>query len=159
LLRGQLAVFLDDEPNAMSVNYLSPGEVFGILSMITNTPRSAYIKADENAKNTLLYKLNFAYLTDESPTSEIHLLTKIQFYRMAVHNVRWTLEMNKMQNPGHPLVSVLMKMPFINPPKDTIEELKALKEQAKSLSELLYLWNEYDGGNPEAQAKVSSIQS
>lgn len=142
LLKGQLAVHLQDEPSSQAVNYISPGEVFGILSMITHTPRSAFIKADENARETLLYKLNFSYLNDDSPVSRLGLATKLVFFRMALHNIRWTLETNKMTNPNHPLVAEIRKIPMIKAQKDTPEELAALKDQAMALSQILFKWNE-----------------
>ena len=144
LLKGQLTVFLDDDPYSSRVNYISPGELFGMLSMITHTPRSAMIKADENAKSILLFQLNFAYINDDSPSSELSLQTKILFYRMAAHHVRWTLEQKKMAHPRHPLVSEMLKLPLPKAPKGTAEELSALKQQTKRLSELLFMWNEYD---------------
>lgn len=147
LLKGQLTVFLDDDPYSSRLSYISPGEVFGILSMVTHTPRSAMIKADENAKSILLYKLNFAYLNDDSAKSVLKLPTKLHFYRMAVHNIRWTLEQKKMADPKHPLVGNMLKLPIPKAPKDTPEELAALKEQTKGLSDLLLLWNEHDMGD------------
>lgn len=147
LLKGQLTVFLDDDPYSSRVNYISPGELFGMLSMITHTPRSAMIKADENAKSILLFQLNFAYLNDDSANSELSLPTKLSFYRMAAHHVRWTLEQKKMADPKNPLVSQMMKLPLLKATRDTAEELHALKEQTKSLSELLFMWNEHDMEN------------
>ncbi len=144
LLKGQLAVFLEDSPSAQPVSKISPGEVFGILSMITATPRSAFIKADANTKSSLVYKLNFAFLADESSTSKLSLETKLIFYRMAVFNIRWMLEQKKMADPKHPLVALMLKLPFIKAEKGTTEELHALKQQAKSLSEIIFLWNDYD---------------
>ena len=154
LLKGQLTVFLDDDPYSSRVSYVSPGELFGMLSMITHTPRSAMIKADENAKSILLYKLNFAYFNDDSAKSELQLQTKILFYRMVAHHVRWTLEQKKMAEPKHPMTSRMLKLPIMKAPKDTPEELQALKEQTKSLSELLLLWNEYD---TETKASPSNM--
>lgn len=144
LLKGQLAVFLEETPSAPAVSHITPGEVFGILSMITATPRSAFIKADQNSKSCLVYRLNFAYLADDSSTSKLSLETKLIFYRMAAHNIRWTLEQKKMADPKHPLVAMLVKIPFIKAEKGSTEELLALKQQAKSLSEIIFKWNEYD---------------
>ena len=155
LLKGQLTVFPDDDPYSSQLNYISPGEVFGILSMITNTPRSAMIKADENARSIFLFKLNFAYLNDDSAKSELKLQTKIEFYRMAANYVRWTLEMKKMADPKHPLVAMMMKLPLLKAPKGTNEELQALKEQTKSMAELLFQWNESDiGASDTEQATI-----
>jgi CRP/FNR family cyclic AMP-dependent transcriptional regulator len=140
LLKGQLGVYLDSD-STEAINYISPGEVFGILSMMTQTPRSAFIKADENAKSTLLFKLDFGYLTDNSLMAKLSLDTRLIFYRMALHNIRWTLERNKMSDPNHHLVEKIRKLPFVSAPKGTQEELDVLKEQALSLSDILFEWN------------------
>jgi len=143
LLKGKLAVFLT-ETDTQEISSISPGEVFGILSMITATPRSAFIKSEAGSRSSIIYKLNFAFLADESNTSKLSLETKLIFYRMAVHNIRWTVEQKKMSDPKHPLVALLLKLPFIKAPKGSTEELLALKEQAKSLSEIIFLWNDHD---------------
>lgn len=144
LLKGQLTVFSDENPHAQQLNSISPGEVFGLLSMLTYTPRSATIKASRDAKSILLFKLNFAYLNDDSSKSELDLNSKLHFYRMAVHNIRWTLEQNKMADPKHPLISQMLKLPIPKAAKNTVAELSELKEQSKRLSDLLLQWNEYE---------------
>lgn len=141
LLKGQLNVYLDDNPNSTPINMISPGEVFGVLSMMTRTPRSAFIRADAKAKKTLLFRLDYGHMTDSSTLSKLSLQTKLIFYRMALHNIRWTLEMNKMSDPKHYLVEKIRKLPFINVSKGTREELDALKQQAISLSDILFEWN------------------
>lgn len=147
LLKGQLAVYADTESYAEPINTISPGEVFGLLSMLTYTPRSATIKASKESKSTLLFKLNFAYLNDDSSRSELDLNSKLHFYRMAVHNIRWTLEQNKMADPKHPLVSQILKLPIPKAEKNTVAELSELKEQSKRLSDLLLQWNAYESAD------------
>lgn len=149
LLKGQLAVFLDENPDSQPVNLISPGEVFGILSMMTRTPRSAFIRADLKAKKTLLFRLDYGHMTDNSTLSKLSLQTKLIFFRMALHNIRWTLEMNKMSDPKHYLVEKIRKLPFINVAKGTKEELDALKQQAHSLSDILFEWNTSKSKQPE----------
>lgn len=141
LLKGQLGVYFDENPASLPVNQISPGEVFGILSMMTQTPRSAFIRADAKAKMTLLFRLDYGHITDSSDCSKLSLQTKLIFYRMALHNIRWTLEMNKMSDPKHYLVEKIRRLPFINAPKGTKAELDALKKQAHDLSDILFEWN------------------
>ena len=71
-----------------------------------------------------------------------NLQTKLIAYRMVVHNIRWSLELNKMQDPKHPLVPKLLKMPVYTGSKDSKEELTALHEQSKNLAQLLCDWND-----------------
>lgn len=143
LLRGQLAVMAgngagEDQP----LNYISPGEVFGTLAMIRGTPRTATIRVDDNAREAVLAKLDYQHFNDIRDFSVLTLDSKLGFYRMVVHNIRWTLEMNKMQDPSNPLVSALRKVPLYTGPKGGEEELQALNEQANGLADLLCQWNE-----------------
>lgn len=140
LLKGQLSVYFD-ENSTDSINAINPGEVFGILSMVTSSSRSAFIKVDDN-KKAILFKLNFKYLSDNSSTSALSLPIKLIFYRMAVHNIRWTLELNKMSDPNHYLVDTIRKLPLLQAEKDSAEELQVLKQQAKDLSDILFQWND-----------------
>ena len=141
LLKGQLAVMA---PNgaAQVLNYISPGEVFGALAMIRATPRTASIKVDDAAKEAIVARLNYAHFNDLADFSTLSLETKLSFYRMLVHNIRWTLEVNKMQNPQHELVAAMRKVPLFTGSKGSNEELVSLHEQAHQLADILCLWNE-----------------
>lgn len=152
LLKGQLNVYLDEDPSSQPVNTISPGEVFGILSMMTRTPRSAFIRADQKAKKTLLFRLDYGHMTDSSDHSKLSLPVKLIFYRMAIHNIRWMLEMNKMSDPKHYLVEKIRRLPLVNVQKGTKAELEALKQQALSLSDILFEWNS-SKGKPAAEKK------
>lgn len=143
LLRGQLAVMAGNGgSNGQPLNYISPGEVFGTLAMIRGTPRTATICVDDNAREAVLAKLDYLHFNDIGDFSVLTMATKLGFYRMVVHNIRWTLEVNKMQDPGNPLVSELRKVPLYTGSKGGEEELKALHEQAHGLADLLCRWNE-----------------
>lgn len=137
LLRGQLNVMSGDEQSSM--NIINPGEVVGTLSMVTGGERSATVVAENDV--TLL-AIDFKHFNDVNDYSLFKLNTKLVAYRMVVHNIRWTLELNKMQNPQHPLVPRLHKMPIYTGVKAGKEELTALHEQARLLANLLCEWNE-----------------
>ncbi len=139
LLKGQMAVYNEDGRESLSV--INPGEVFGTLSMVTGSPRSATVKAEGDV---ILLGLDFSYFNDVNDYSLFTLSTKLIAYRMVVHNIRWMLELNKMQNPEHPLASKLSTMPIYNGAKDTKEELASLHERARLLAELLCDWNEQE---------------
>lgn len=141
LLKGQLEVYLDNGKQGNAISSINPGEVFGILSMVTNTRRSAFIRSQDNKKASVLFSLDFSYISDANVQSKLHTDTKLIFYRMAVHNIRWTLELNKMSDPNNILVAEIRKVPVIHPGKGGEEELVALKEQAKAMSDLLFQWN------------------
>lgn len=136
LLKGQMSVCTDE---GTSLNLIHPGEVFGTLSMVTGRNRSATVKAESDV---ILLGINFKYFNDIHDYSIFTLNTKLVAYRMVVHNIRWTLELNKMQDPTHELVPKLLKMPIYTGAKDSPEELSALHKQSCLLADLLCEWNE-----------------
>lgn len=142
LLRGQLAVYADNTMAGDILNYISPGEVFGALAMLSDNKRSACIVVDEASKGAVVAKLGGAEFQDLHNFTHFTMLTKISFYRMLVHNIRWTLEVIRMQDPHHPAVVGLRKVPLFSGEKGTVEELDALNEQAHALAGLLHQWNQ-----------------
>lgn len=143
LLRGQLAVVAPNgDSDGAIINYVSPGEVFGTLAMIREIPRSATLKVDEAAQQAVVARLDHQFFKNLDDFSTFSLDTKLAFYRMVVHNIRWTLEMNKMQDPQHELVASLRKVPIFMGEKGTREELGSLFEQSNTLAEILCEWNE-----------------
>ncbi|MEQ3723804.1 cyclic nucleotide-binding domain-containing protein [Alcanivorax sp.] len=149
LLRGQLEV-LSDNAQESPLYYVSPGEVFGTLSMLLGTPRSATITVADNAREAVLASLDFnEFNDDDGPYS---LATRLAFFHMIVHHIRWTLEVKRMQAPTHELVHSMRKLPVFHGEKNSPEELAALKVQAQGLAELLCRWN------GEGQASTGTLQ-
>jgi len=142
LLRGQLCVYADEEHPDTTLNQINPGEVFGAMSMVLGKPRSASLRADN--RPVLLAGIDFQHFADIHDFSIFNIDTKLAFYRMVANNLRWTLERNKMENMGHPLVAKLHKLPLYTGPKGGEEELQALHQQSFLLAELLAEWNEFD---------------
>lgn len=137
LLKGQMSVY--NEEQGESLNLINPGEVFGTLSMVTGRPRSATVKAESSV---VLLGISFHYFNDIDDFSMFTMETKLIAYRMVVHTVRWTLEMNKMREPQHPYVARLLKAPVYHGEKGGKEELLSLQQRAQYLAELLGDWNE-----------------
>jgi CRP/FNR family cyclic AMP-dependent transcriptional regulator len=140
LLRGQLSVCVDDSGEIPSSNKINAGEVFGVMSMLLTQPRSAFIKADSG--QVLLAGIDFKYFSDITDFNLFSVETKLTFYRMVANNLRWTLQRNKIENPAHPLVPRLYKIPLFTGQKGGIDELEALFQQAHILAELVGEWNE-----------------
>ena len=136
LLKGQMSVYSDD---GESLNLINPGEVFGALSMVTGRGRSATVKAESNV---VLLGIDFKHFKDIEDFSLFTIQTKLVAYRMMLHNIRWNLELNKMQFPDHPLNKKLLKIKPYNGEKGGREELLALHDQAASLADLLCEWND-----------------
>ena len=140
LLRGELSVYVNDERGEHVLNQINAGEVFGVMSMLLNQPRSASIRTGN--KTALLASVDLQHFSDIKDFSMFSLETKLTFYRMVANNLRWTLERNKIENPTHPLVPRLYKIPLFTGPKGGKDELEALFQQAHMLAELVREWNE-----------------
>ncbi len=137
LLKGQMSVYCEDE--GQSLNIINPGEVFGALSMVTGRGRSATVKAESDV---ILLGIDFKYFNDVDDFSLFTLDTKLIAYRMMVHNIRWNLEVNKMQHPTHELNKKLLSIPLYKGEKGGREELMALHEQSRLMADLLCEWND-----------------
>ncbi len=140
LLRGQLSVYVEDEKGEHVLNEINAGEVFGVMSMLLTQPRSASIRAGN--KTVLLAGIDFQHFSDIEDFNLFSVETKLAFYRMVANNLRWTLERNKIEDPSHPLVPRLYKIPIYLGQKGGMEELEALFKQAHLLAELVREWNE-----------------
>jgi CRP/FNR family cyclic AMP-dependent transcriptional regulator len=139
LLRGELSVFVDGGDEIKTLNQINAGEVFGVMSMLLNKPRSASIKS--GSRQVLLAGIDFNHFSEISDFNLFSLETKLTFYRMVSNNLRWTLERNKIENPAHSLVPRLYKIPLFTGQKNGMDELKALFEQTHLLAELVSEWN------------------
>ena len=141
LLRGQLSVYVDEgQKGEHLLNEINAGEVFGVMSMLHSKPRSASIRTGD--KTALLAGIDFKYFRDIEDFSMFSLETKLTFYQMVANNLRWTLERNKIDNPDHPLIPRLYKIPLFTGQKGGVDELEALFKQSHLLAELVCEWNE-----------------
>jgi len=139
LLRGQLSVYIEDDNGEHVLNDINAGEVFGVMSMLLTQPRSASVKT--GSKPVLLAGIDFKYFSDTEDFTLFSLETKLVFYRMVANNLRWTLERNKIENPDHPLIKQLYKIPLYTGKKGEKEELEALFKQSHLLAKLVSEWN------------------
>jgi CRP/FNR family transcriptional regulator, cyclic AMP receptor protein len=139
LLRGQLSVYVEEEDEHV-LNEINAGEIFGVMSMLLTQPRSASIRAGD--RTVLLAGIDFQHFSDITDFNLFSLETKLTFYRMVANNLRWTIERNKINDPSHPLIPRLYKIPLFTGQKGGMEELEAIFKQAHLLAELLREWNE-----------------
>lgn len=140
LLRGQLSVYVEEAQGEHVLNEINAGEVFGVMSMLLTEPRSASVRAGN--KTALLAGIDFQHFSDIKDFNLFSLETKLTFYRMVANNLRWTLERNKIDNPTHPLIPRLYKIPLFIGQKGGMDELEALFKQSHLLAELLREWND-----------------
>jgi CRP-like cAMP-binding protein len=139
LIKGALQVFRD-EPGAELLSTITPGELFGDLALLWDHERKATVAASAE-RGALLFACDFKAFGELDNFSQVQLSTKLLFYRTVVHSIRWRLEVNRMQQPQHPLVAELLRMPVYSGVRDGIEELRACHRQAQSLALILERWN------------------
>lgn len=141
LLKGRLAVYVDDQATGDLVNYVTPGEVFGDLARLVGQPRTATLIADTSSRESMVFATDCTIFDDLSSTRPITLQTKLAYYRNTVHNLRWKLEVYRAQHLQHSLANRHRQVRLFNGVKDSIEELRALHGQANALALLLLEWN------------------
>lgn len=145
LLKGQLAVYASDECDLDVVNYITPGEVFGDLSMLVEQQRTATVIADPNCKQVMVFSTDFKVFGALEDTAVISLQTKLAYYANTVHNLRWKLEVYRMKYPHCEQASRHRQVRLYSGTKGTMDELHALYQQARALARLLLGWNQEFG--------------
>ncbi|RZA03062.1 MAG: cyclic nucleotide-binding domain-containing protein [Moraxellaceae bacterium] len=141
LLKGRLAVYVDDPLKGELVNYVTPGEVFGDLSQLMGQPRTATVLAEPTYRESIVLATDSEIFGDINSTRPISVQTKLAYYRNTVHNLRWKLEVYRSQHLHHDLANKHRQIKLYSGAKETVEELRALYEQAQALARLLLEWN------------------
>jgi hypothetical protein len=142
LLRGQLDVYSGSDKTLPAINQITPGEVFGDLSMLTGGQRIATIRACKHARQTTVLGLDFRLFGALEDFSRLSLKTKLAYYRNTAHNLRWKLDVYRLEYPDSGLSAKHRSLkPFIGI-RDSVEELRALEHQAKSFAKWLGAWNQ-----------------
>lgn len=141
LLKGQLIVYPDGDLAAPAVNYLSAGQVFGALSLLCQSPRTATVVADPKVTKVMLFGTDFVPFGDLENFGKIKLSTKLALWRMVVHNTRWKLEVYRMEHPDHPLAPELRKVELFKGERNSLDELRSLDRQVRQLTDILLKWN------------------
>ncbi|HOY23805.1 MAG TPA: cyclic nucleotide-binding domain-containing protein [Cellvibrio sp.] len=141
LLKGRLAVYVDDPLKGELINYVTPGEVFGDLAQLMGQPRTATVLAEPSCRESIVLATDASIFGDISSTRPITVQTKLAYYRNTVHNLRWKLEVYRSQHLKHSLANKHRQEKLYTGVKETLEELRALHEQAQALAGLLLEWN------------------
>jgi len=145
LLKGKLAVYVDQALQGDLVNYVTPGEVFGDLAQLMGQARTATVIADSGAKESLVLALDFNVFGPLNSVNPISRQTKLAYYRNTAHNLRWKLEVYRSQHLQHELANKHRQIKLYLGSKDTHEELLSLHEQSQALALLLLEWNKEFG--------------
>jgi signal-transduction protein with cAMP-binding, CBS, and nucleotidyltransferase domain len=149
LLKGRLAVYVNDPLKGELVNYVTPGEVFGDLAQLMGQPRTATVLAEPSYRESIVLATDASIFGDINSTRPITVQTKLAYYRNTVHNLRWKLEVYRSQHLQHPLANKHRLVKLYTGVKDTQEELRALYKQAQALASLLLQWNREFGALTE----------
>lgn len=152
LLKGQLAVYVDDDLNSPAINYITPGEVFGDLAMLVDDLRTATLVADTNSKQIIALSTDFAAFGKLDDFRTINLQTKLSYYRNTVHSLRWKLEVYRVKYPYSELSASHHKVKLFSGKYGSYDELLSLHQQAKDLAHLLVRWNQEFGALSMAEA-------
>ena len=152
LLKGRLAVYVDDPLTGELINYVTPGEVFGDLAQLMGKPRTATVLAEASCRESIVLATDASIFGDISSTRPITIQTKLAYYRNTVHNLRWKLEVYRSQHLQHSLANKHRQVKLYTGTKETLEELRALHEQAQALAGLLLEWNREFGALSEESA-------
>lgn len=145
LLKGKLAVYVDQALQGDLVNYVTPGEVFGDLAQLMRQARTATVIADSSAKESMVLALDFNVFGPLNSVTPISRQTKLAYYRNTAHNLRWKLEVYRSQHLQHELANKHRQIKLYLGPKDVNEELVSLYEQSQALALLLLEWNKEFG--------------
>lgn len=149
LLKGRLAVYVDDPLKGELINYVTPGEVFGDLAQLMGQPRTATVLAEPSCRESIVLATDASIFGDIGSTRPITIQTKLAYYRNTVHNLRWKLEVYRSQHLKHSLANKHRQVKLYTGTKETLEELRALHEQAQALAGLLLEWNREFGALSE----------
>lgn len=147
LVKGQLVVSAPDRDGLEHrVNYITPGEVFGDLSVYLQSARTADVYVDSNCREAVLFGTDFGLFGELTDFSRVSMVTKLLYYRHSIHSLRWKLEMYRSKYRNHRLANKHRESKIYTGKKDTQEELQALYQQAIEFAKLLVQWNQ-DFGN------------
>ncbi len=144
LVKGTLLVYRDEAVGASALNTITPGELFGDLAILFDSERKATVAAPPE-RGALLFACDFKAFGALDQFNQVKLSTKLLFYRTVVHSTRWRLEVNRREQPNHPLVAELLKVPLHVGPQGSLEELRSLHRLAQVLAQLLERWNQDSG--------------
>ena len=157
LLKGRLAVYVDHPLTGELINYVTPGEVFGDLAQLMGQPRTATVLAESSCRESIVLATDASIFGDISSTRPITIQTKLAYYRNTVHNLRWKLEVYRSLHLQHHLANKHRQVKLYTGTKETIEELRALYEQAQALAGLLLEWNREFGALSEELAPPQDV--
>lgn len=141
LIKGQLAVYLDEPGHGQPLNQITPGELFGDLALLCDYERKATVATEPTSRPAVLFATDFKPFGDLGNFEQVTLATKLLFYRTMVHSIRWRLEQKRSELTDASYANDLRKCPFFHGEKGSFDELENLHQQARYLALVLDRWN------------------
>ncbi len=146
LVKGQLVVTVQDHgDNTQHINYVTPGEVFGDLSVLLSISRTADVSVDENSREAVIFGTDFSKFGNVTNFNVVSLQTKLIYYRHTIDTLRWKLEMYRSKYADNPLSNRHREMKLFKGQKNSPEELMALHNQCIDFARLLLEWTDTFG--------------
>lgn len=143
LLKGQLVVLAGEQEQA--VNHVTPGEVFGDLALLLGAGRMATLNVDPSCREATVFATDFTIFGELEDCSRINLATKLCYYHNLLHSLRWKLEVYRGKYPDFELAEKHRGVKLYRGEKHSLDELRALHQQACELAGLLGQWNQAFG--------------
>lgn len=144
LLRGQVLVYAEeDQEIGLEVGIISPGQIFGAISLIAGSDRTATLIADASVGSAILLSVSYKPFGSLLDFSSLNLSAKLKFYRLVANNTRWRLEMYRTRYRDSPLAKRIREIEIFNGEKNSIEDLKSLERQIVAMTHLMVDWNRY----------------
>ena len=178
LMRGQLIVVNNSENSrGRIIAHIAPGEVFGDMAFFlrqnsknsvkkadaseqpAETKRAVSVMADPNATRILLFGTDMNVFGQLNDFKRISLPTKLHYYRNVVHNLRWKLEMFRVSHPDVEFASEHRSVKVYMGPKDSVQELQNLHDQACALSIFVVRWNRLLNSKSDETPKTLDVDS
>ncbi|MBX2807250.1 MAG: cyclic nucleotide-binding domain-containing protein [Cellvibrionaceae bacterium] len=155
LVKGQLVVSLPDHyGRSLHVNYITPGEVFGDLSVLLKLPRTADIYVDENCREAVVFGTDFGAFGQLLDFNIISMETKLIYYRHVVSILRWKLEMYRSKYSDNDMADKHRQVKVYAGTKGSLDELNALYQQSVEFAKLLVEWNQMFGSLSFVEGKI-----
>lgn len=155
LVKGQLMVSLPDHyGRPQHINYVTPGEVFGDLSVILKMPRTADVHVDDSCREAVVFGTDFGAFGQLLDFNIISMETKLIYYRHVVNSLRWKLEMYRSKYPEHDMADKHRRIKVYAGPKDCIDELHTLYQQSVDFAGYLLEWNKVFGSLSFVDGKI-----
>lgn len=144
LLRGQVLVYAEEDQDiGLEVGVISPGQIFGAISLIAGSDRTASLVSDPSVSSSLMLAISYKPFGTLMDFSVIKLSAKLKLLRLVANNTRWRLEVYRTRYRDSPLTKRIRDIEIFHGTKDSLDELQSLERQIIGMTQLMADWNRY----------------